>query len=499
MTTGRSTPIQFLEKSMTRFKAFRFLTVLLALLAPAAARSAGSITTATITVTNSAGTTNGQTITVNADVRTWTNSVTLPISQIATNATIGGAATNLFNAVADAPFANLSLAMSGTNGITLQSAPNGVITVTLSPGWGSAVLTTNVLGSGIVMRMANTIESAGQQTNLASLMALSLEKSTNALSATDTLLSNYESLSQAQTVTGAKTFASFSGTAGSITNAALLNPTLTNGINYGTAFASPGPTGNGSQQFGGASATNDFATAVGILADAWGTDSSAFGFGAHASGANATAIGVSAQATGDHSTAVGKSAAAAAPGSTALGQSATVNAFHTNSTAIGYNATTTGTNQLMLGSAGISTVVNNVLTVGGGATFGAAVTNLALSGQTSLPAGTDVSFGRFPLTTLANGNNAGIIVGTNVFVELSGPSGVFTINGIAGGSDGKFLILLNRTGQNLTIAHDSGVDATPANRIYCLTGADKTVTGNSAALLIYNGNVSRWILLNFAQ
>src|SRR6266699_2298089 len=97
----------------------RFLAIVAGLLWLVLPASALNIITATVTVTNVAGTTNGQTITVNGNTRTWTNSVSFPATQILTNNTIGGAATNLYNAAAAAPFINLSLGQL-TNGITLQ-------------------------------------------------------------------------------------------------------------------------------------------------------------------------------------------------------------------------------------------------------------------------------------------------------------------------------------------------------------------------------------------
>src|SRR6185369_3767199 len=103
-------------------KILRTLLFLVLLAVPA---KAIDLVTATITVTNTAGTTNGQTITVNGNVRTWTNSVVVPAAQILTNSTIGGAATNLFNQIAGNPYSGLALARSGTNGITLQTAPGG--------------------------------------------------------------------------------------------------------------------------------------------------------------------------------------------------------------------------------------------------------------------------------------------------------------------------------------------------------------------------------------
>lgn len=476
-----------------RFAGRRALrTLLLAALTTFGAPAIGStIITATVTVTNTAGTTNGQTITVNADTRTWTNSVSIPSTQILTNNSIGGCATNLFNAVSLAPFANLSLALSGTNGITLQTVPNGAVSVSLSAGWGTVSYTTNTLTSAIVLRLPISVEAAGQQTNLASMLTTALEKSTNSLSATAIHLLNYMALSTVQTVTGAKIFASFGGTAGSITNAQLLNPNLTNGVNHGNPFSSVGST-SGSEQFGiSAAASGTRATAVGDTAQASGQDSVALGYGATASVIDSTALGTGSLAADDSATAVGAQAAASAPNSTAIGTFASAN--YTNSTAIGYNSENTANNQVMLGASGIDVTVNEDLSVGRN------IVQARFTGTNGVAG--DIAFPRYALSSLANGNNAGVQVGTNVFVEVSGPTGAFTVNGINGqpNRDGKFLILLNLTGQNMTIAHDSGVEPTAANRIYTMTGADTATTGNGAAMLIYNSSSSRWILLNLSQ
>lgn len=459
--------------------------------------ASSTLVTATITVTNTAGTTNGQTIQVNGDTRTWTNSVFVPASQILTNNSIGGCATNLFNQVADFPFLNLSLALSGTNGITLQTAPNGGLAVTLSAGWATVTLTTNTLTSAQVLRLPITVEYPSNQVSMSTFMAQALEYGTYGISSNAPALSNYCSLSTTQTVSAAKTFASFAGTAASITNGNFLNPTLTNGVNYGNAFSSKG-LGSASEQFGAsASAATNSATAVGPGANALNIASTALGNSSIAQGQNSLALGYSAFAGFLQATAVGASSLGNAINATAVGYNA--NAAYSNSTAIGTAAATTAPNQVMLGSAGVSVSVNNALNVGGGETIANGITNLLLTGQNNAPAGADITFGRYALTTLANSNNAAIVVGTNVFVEVSGPSAAFNINGISGGRDGKLLVLLNRTGQNMTLANDSGVDPTPSNRLYCLTGADKSITGNSAALLIYSGSVTHWIVLSFTQ
>lgn len=342
--------------------------------------------------------------------------------------------------------------------------------------------------------------------------------------------------------------------------------TMSNAVNYGNAFRSPGPAADAEQFGGGAAATADRSTAVGKNATASGTNGTAFGYLAEASETSSSAIGSSAQATapnasalgsggiatGENSIAIGPSVATA-PASVAIGLNAL--AAYENSIAIGVGSENTDSNQIMLGASGISTVVQNNLTVqtnlevGGNATIGGDVTiygntalsnttfrpdsiqmnlnlggiaivntnlaitngNLTVSGSATItgpifnaqfsgtnyfPSGSDVSFGRYSLSTLANGNNAGIIVGTNVFVELSGPTADFNVNGIAGGRDGKILFLLQQTTHNMTIMHESGVEPVAANRIITMTGADRATTGNGAAILIYSGAISRWILIS---
>lgn len=476
-----------------------------------AARGA-DIITATVTVTNVAGTTNGQTITVNSNVRTWTNNVVVPGSQILTNAAIGGAATNLFNQISGTPFTGLSLQHSGTNGILLQTAPGGALSVSLSVGWGTVVLSTNSTATTVGVRVPYTAEGAAQQTNITSgiVAMISSAPNTNSISDSSLAAANLAGLVKSQTFAGVANFSAaggLNGNVGHLTNGGFLNPNLTNGINRGNAFSSLG-NGTSSEQFGaGATATGNYtlaigpgATASGLIATAIGNNATA----APASGDGALAVGLDAQATEDSTTAVGPESMASFVGSsafgylseglavnaTAIGKNSLVRNGHTNSTALGYNAQTSRKNQIALGNAEEVWIPGNLQLDG-------YATNLHTFGTNTFPAGSDISFGRYPITSLANGNNAGIVAGTNVFIEVSGPSAAFTINGIAGGRDGKFLIILNQTTFNMTIAHDSGTDPTAANRIYSMTGADRATTGNGAAMLIYSGAASRWILISF--
>jgi hypothetical protein len=224
----------------------------------------------------------------------------------------------------------------------------------------------------------------------------------------------------------------------------------------------------------------------------------AIGPGATAGAYSSIAIGNSSTAQNTNDIAIGITATAAGTNSIAIGRNSSVSAGHTNSAAIGYGAATTAANQIMLGSAGISVRVNNALSVGGGATFANGVTNLQTSGTNTF--GGAIATPRFALSSLANGINQDIVVGDNCFVEVSGPTGAFSIEGIAGGYDGKRVIILNQTAQNMTIATEGGAtgnDPTAANRIVSLSGADRATTGNGAATLIYSGASSRWILISF--
>ena len=91
--------------------------------------------TASLSVTN--GTTNGQTITVNGNVRTWTNSVFLPASQVLTNATAAGSKSNLFEEIGLSPFSQVTIQDKGASNIDFVEASGLTLTVTLSAGWGT--------------------------------------------------------------------------------------------------------------------------------------------------------------------------------------------------------------------------------------------------------------------------------------------------------------------------------------------------------------------------
>lgn len=297
---------------------------------------------------------------------------------------------------------------------------------------------------------------------------------------------NFVDLASAQTVTGAKIFASI---------------TTTNLVNYGDAISSRG-TGTNAEQFGdNAAATADNTLAVGDAASAAYAGGVAAGRSANAGADAAVAVGYSAAATGTDAVAIGESAAASATGSIAIGSDATssdsgvavgdgaaaggsyglalgyaASAGHARSVAIGNVAATWADDQIVLGGAGHTTQMEGHLVLGGG--FSTGVRQI-----TGLSSGTN--------------NAVNISTGNRIMLIPSGPVGAFVISGLGYGVNGREVILVNQTGQNMTLLHDNAAESTAANRIVTMTGADLVSTGNGSAHLVWEGYSQRWIVVGW--
>ena len=114
----------------------------------------GTNVVATVLITNTAGTAEGQTITVNGSLRTWRDVVTTPGTEITTATTINQAAANLLDQVSSFPYAGVTAGASGLNGITLRSPINGNVDVQLSAGWGTVSYATNDAFTNIVAELS---------------------------------------------------------------------------------------------------------------------------------------------------------------------------------------------------------------------------------------------------------------------------------------------------------------------------------------------------------
>lgn len=120
-----------------------------------------------------------------------------------------------------------------------------------------------------------------------------------------------------------------------------------------------------------------------------------------------------------------------------------------------------------------------------------------LSGDLDSQAGTNLILLRFARgsLTLSNGANSNIALGDESFQKITGPTGVFSVTGFAGGNEGRPLFLFNSVAYAMTITNEA--TSTAANRITTLTGADVVLeAGTSFATFLYDGGGSRWILVS---
>lgn len=424
-----------------RFLILLSFTLALALRAPAAERI-----TATIALTN-APTTNGMTITIaagNTTVRTWTNSVSIASSQILTNSTAAGSATNLYNQlIASAPIGVAPIVMTSATNIVLYGQSGSGLTVTFSvpagPDYASVTYATNTVTSAVAVRVPYSTEAAAQRTNIASALTdwLNLTANTNQLAQSAPAMAQLVGLTNAQTITGNKSFRGTNdlGYIGNGTNGVLWAPYLT-----------------------AARSTNMIQYIVNP-SDGTGMTGLQVGSGYLWRDTNGNPI---------------------------FAFSPITFVFYTNATFYGTVDVRDGFT-IYGSAAGVSNVPPAAVSWTNGTRFEA--TNSF----------SDLALRRFAITSLANGGNAGVVVGTNSFVEVSGPTAAFTLNGLNGSPnrDGHLVVIVNQTGYDMTVAHQSGVEPTAANRIVSLTGADRTSTGNGAATFIYSAAASRWILTGF--
>jgi hypothetical protein len=449
--------------------------------------------TASLSVTN--GTTNGQTITIRGNVRTWTNSVFVPGTQVLTNSTAAGAKSNLFSHLGLAGIIQVTPNDKGSTNFDLVGASGVNLTVSVSDGWAVVTYSTQTVSASVVgVRVPITAEPSGaQQTNIASALVSGIGLlSTNSFYESQIAVSNLVGLTNNQTISGNKTFTgtnhlsnSYGAWHGQVSNSLAISGNLSKITNGSWR----GPT-----LIGDVAITNGSVTISNI------TDGQAY-INLNAGGGG-TIWTLSAIDDGlDNSLTLGQ-----------FGSGSSIAISTNGGTYIVGNGATAPT--LTLGA--YSTVATNVFEIRGassqlifnvnsnGNVYTPGTLHVA-GGQTNITAyGTnnfsDIAFRRYSLSSLANGNNE-IIVGTNTFVQLSGPTAAFTNVAInaSPNRDGRMLILLNRTGFDMYFANESGLASSAAYRVVTATGADRGTTGNGAATLIYSASDSRWHLISIEQ
>lgn len=481
----------------------------------------------TVTVTNPAVT--ADVMVVNGAVRIWTNAHSS--TTILTNlVSVNGSATNLFNNYASYPLGGgIALQWLDTNSFRFLGTFGGAMSGSVTGTWATLTLSTQSGPSTFTaLYPMENIVGETNRTNQGSSLVFGLSAySTNAFATNATALSNFVTKGA---VLGPQHITSELRISGNINNGAG-NLSVSNLVNIGNAIRSSGSGGNSFQAGSNAVAsgpitlaigndslassnsalavgiaavaTNDAGVAVGNLARTQGNQATALGYSAVA-GTNSVALGngssghggsiaIGQDATADTGIlmlAIGNNAGVTANYGTAVGTLAAVT--HTNSTAIGANAASSAANQVMLGTSAETVVVPGMLSA-------ATATNSVLRGTNTINGRLDLTPGT--VSSLANGYNSAIVLGSNAWVKLSGPTAAYTNVGFyaAGAVSGSsFRLQMDNPGLSFTLLHDSGLDATAANRIYTGTGALLNSTNNPVfADLIYDGAVSRWRVVHF--
>lgn len=127
--------------------------------------NAQQVITATITITNAPN--DGDTLTVNSDVRVWKTNATLASQiQIPSPFATGYAGTNLFDALILVPFSSTFTSQTASNVVTLRTPPSFAVTASASGAYCTITFFTNTLTSAVSVRVPYTVETAPTQTNV---------------------------------------------------------------------------------------------------------------------------------------------------------------------------------------------------------------------------------------------------------------------------------------------------------------------------------------------
>lgn len=507
------------------------ILAILAMLLPAIAAER---ITATITVTN-APTTNGQTLVVNGNTRTFTNAFSA--TGILTNGTIGGSASNVYLHVLTNGFSGpVIVTQPATNQVVLLGAVAQAMAVTAGGDWASVAYSTQTVAAATVVRVPLTVETETNRTNIASLLVTALSSySTNAFATNATALSNYVTLSNAQTIagnkefTGTNAFQNSTWTNGTITNATiqggtvtnvllvsvrgtntvtnwtLVSGTVTNSTNLGGVITNSGPNSfAGTNSFGVVIATNLTAATnvflgtpqmtngvnLGGTFQAYSNDTTqvVIGTNAYATNSSTVAIGSGATVLAATSIAIGANAYSSNGTSVAIGSSASNHAQH--SFAVGANAATYAQRATAIGS--FSLASNAFSFALGASSVATNTTSMAIGYQATTTEDNQIRLGTGNETVSFPGRAAfggSLIVGSasSYALPASLVGGVFLTNGTSASADATNGVVFNAaSGHWIYRTSASSEGAGQNNRVHNRaaevvgSGTDYTLTASTA-------------------
>lgn len=473
----------------------RYLTALFLLLACAVGAADLERVTLTITVTNPPVT--GYSLTVNSSERIWTNATTS--TTILTNSTVNNSATNLFLHIAASPFGSprLILQWANTNQIKLISQPGQAISATTNGLWATLSLSTQSGPQTVAAYypFANIVGDTNRTNQASHFVRGMSDYATNAFATNAMALSAFITkgipAGGSQTVTGATVFHKLSGTNnGTIYGGGYAHTTTFTNVNaqrINMATFGAEHTNRGALVFYNYE-TNQVATiranSNGVpslydagSADTWHNDEILISL----SQANVAAL---------------------------LNVNSAVNMFPLLApTTLSFNLSNSWT------SANYWNNASNVfaqaplfpagLTASGGTWTNAFIynwrsTNANLHGTNTVRG--DLSFDARVNVDAANGNNTGLLLGTNVYLRIMGPSAAYTNGGFVAERAGAYHILQMTNPAITCVIVNDALDGTAENRILTGTGADLVLTNNPAFLqIIYDGAASRWRVITHSR
>lgn len=439
---------------------FALLFAFFALYTPGA--SAVDRITLTVTVTNTPS--DGNTFTLNSDVRTWADGVVTPGTQVEVGASIGASTTNLFLQIAANPFTQVSPKWIATNQFELIGAVDLGMSGSTSGSWGTLSYTTQTVARLTSLRvpmsaLSNTIRTNDATQIITGLNAYAQNQFVSSLLPDEIDASTLNVSTASSAASPAIEFDAGTGL-------------FTTGGTPGVYFS---VSSNQVAQIDADSIIQGATTAKAEISASTpsGTVPSLL------PRASYTTTGIGASAT-DTLTLIAGGVAGVDIGSTNVVINTWVDVTSGRIDGV------TVTNSIIQGSTlTTGTYSGTIGLLSGGNVYGSSVSNIVHIGKITLTT-TDS-------TSLANSNSDVNFGDVNTVVIRSGPSASFTINSIVGAEDGRMLRLINKTGHNMTLSDATG---TATNQIDTFNGGGHTTTGNGAVELMYDGTDLKWLLLS---